>query len=156
MLNFFRFLLLISMVVWIGMLIFFTFFVAPSIFKVLPRELASDLVGDLFPKYWMIGYAAGVLSLLSLIAISLIEKAFPAARISLVALMTAMTFYSGLIVGEKARAMSAEIRNIQDPVKKEEMRARFKRIHAESAAINMAVMASGITVIFFMSRNLRL
>lgn len=156
MLNFFRFLLLISMVVWIGMLIFFTFFVAPSIFKVLPRELASDLVGDLFPKYWMIGYAAGVLSLLSLIAISLIEKAFPAARISLVALMTAMTFYSGLIVGEKARVMSAEIRNIQDPVKKEEMRARFKKVHALSAAINMAVMASGITVIFFMSRNLRL
>ncbi|MBI2412005.1 MAG: DUF4149 domain-containing protein [Deltaproteobacteria bacterium] len=156
MLNFFRFLLLISMVVWIGMLIFFTFFVAPSIFKVLPRELASDLVGDLFPKYWMIGYAAGVLSLLSLIAVSLIEKAFPAARISLVALMTAMTFYSGLIVGEKARVMSAEIRNIQDPVKKEEMRARFKKVHAQSAAINMAVMASGITVIFFMSRNLRL
>lgn len=156
MLNVLRFILLISMVVWIGMLIFFTFFVAPSIFKVLPRELASDLVGDLFPKYWMIGYAAGVLSLLSLIAISLIEKAFPAARISLVALMTAMTFYSGLIVGEKARMMSAEIRNIQDPVKKEEMRARFKKIHAESAAINLAVMASGITVIFFMSRNLRL
>lgn len=156
MLNVLRFILLISMVVWIGMLIFFTFFVAPSIFKVLPRELASDLVGEIFPKYWMIGYAAGVLSLLSLIAISLIEKAFPAARISLVALMTAMTFYSGLIVGEKARMMSAEIRNIQDPVKKEEMRARFKKIHAESAAINLAVMASGITVIFFMSRNLRL
>lgn len=156
MLNFLRFILLISMVVWIGMLIFFTFFVAPSIFKVLPRELASDLVGDIFPKYWMIGYAAGVLSLMSLIAVSLIEKAFPAARISLVALMTALTFYSGLVVGEKARTMSAEIRIIQDPVKKEEMRARFKRIHAESAAINMAIMASGITVIFFMSRNLRL
>lgn len=154
--NTFRFLLLISMAVWVGMLIFFTFFITPSIFKVLPRELAGDLVGALFPKYWMIGYAAGVLSLLSIIAISLIEKTFPTAVLSLVALMTALTFYSGLVVGARAMTMSAEIRSIQDPVKKEEMRAGFKKVHAKSAAINLAIMAGGVTVIFFISRNLRL
>ncbi|HAO92575.1 MAG: hypothetical protein A2X99_01835 [Deltaproteobacteria bacterium GWB2_55_19] len=156
MLNTFRFLLLISMAVWVGMLIFFTFFITPSIFKVLPRELAGELVGVIFPKYWMVGYAAGALSLLSIIAISLIEKSFPTAVLSLVALMTALTFYSGLVVGAKAKTMSAEIRNIQDPVKKEEMRASFKKVHAESAAINLAIMAGGVTVIFFISRNLRL
>ena len=104
--NTFRFLLLISMAVWVGMLIFFTFFITPSIFKVLPRELAGELVGVIFPKYWMVGYAAGALSLLSIIAISLIEKSFPTAVLSLVALMTALTFYSGLVVGAKAKTMS--------------------------------------------------
>jgi uncharacterized membrane protein len=74
MLNIFRFVLLLSVVVWVGGLIFFTFFVAPSIFKVLPRELAGELVSNIFPKYWALGYVAGLLSLASLLAISRVEE----------------------------------------------------------------------------------
>ncbi|MBI5642698.1 MAG: DUF4149 domain-containing protein [Deltaproteobacteria bacterium] len=156
MLNFLRFIFLTSLVVWMGMLIFFTFFVAPSIFKVLPRELAGDLVGDIFPKYWMIGYIAGILTLASLIGMSIIEKAFPAIRIAILALMTAITFYSGLVLFERARAVMVEVKASSDPVKKEELRKNFKKIHIESAVLNMAVMISGLAVVLFVSRNLRL
>lgn len=156
MLNFFRFLLLMCLVVWMGMLIFFTFFVAPSIFKVLPRELTYDLVADLFPKFWMIGYVAGTLSLLSLIGMSIIEKTFPGLRIALLAAMTALTFYSGLVTGEKARRKMLEVRAMQDPIRKEELRQDFKKIHFQAAAMNMAVMASGVAVIFLTSRKMRL
>ena len=40
------------MVIWVGMIVFFTFFAAPSIFKALPRELAGEVIGHIFPKYW--------------------------------------------------------------------------------------------------------
>ncbi len=156
MLNALRFILYISIVVWVGMLIFFTFIVAPSIFKVLPKDLAAALVSEIFPKFWVAGYASGVLSLGSLIAISLIEKGFPAARILLISLMTAVTFYNGMVVNTKAKEVQALIVAAEDPVKKESLRADFKSIHVQSYMLNMVTMASGVAVIYFMARSLRL
>ncbi len=156
MLNAMRFVLLLSLAVWVGALIFFTFFAAPSIFKVLPRELAGEVVGDMFPKYWMIGYVAGLLSLSSLLAISFIEKGFPAARVILLTVMTGVTFYSGLVVAPKAHEMRIEVRAAKETVEKEAIEKDFKRMHAISAALNMAVIVSGVIVIYLMSRSLRL
>ncbi|MCK5237718.1 MAG: DUF4149 domain-containing protein, partial [Deltaproteobacteria bacterium] len=64
--DIFKFVHLLSIVTWVGMLIFFSFVAAPSIFKVLPRESAGDVVGSIFPKYWLLGYLCGALSILSL------------------------------------------------------------------------------------------
>ena len=58
-----KFFHLMSLVVWIGSIIFFSFFGAPSIFKVLDRGLAGDVVGSIFPKYWMIGYICSPIAL---------------------------------------------------------------------------------------------
>lgn len=156
MLNTFRFVLLLCIVVWVGGLVFFTFFVAPSVFKVLPRELAGALVADIFPKYWAMGYVAGVLSLASLLAVSFIVKAFPAARILLLAFMTALTFYSGLVIAPEARAVQEEIRAATEPAKAAELREEFRAIHLRSYALNMAVMAAGVVFVFFTARSSRL
>lgn len=156
MLNTLKFILLMSIVVWVGSLIFFTFFVAPSIFKVLPGELAGELVKSLFPKYWAIGYISGILSLAALLGISFIEKGFPAARILILSLMTALTFYSGMVIAPKAEEVREKAKQIQDPVKKEELGKEFKKLHFESYAFNMAVLVSGITFVLFTARNTRL
>ncbi len=156
MLNALRFILFLSIVVWVGMLIFFTFFVAPSIFKVLPKDLAGALVADIFPKFWIAGYVSGILSLGSLIAISLIEKGLPAARILLISLMTAVTFYNGMVVNTRAKEIQTLVMTANDPAKREALQNDFKRVHFQSYMLNMATMASGVALIFFMSRSLRL
>lgn len=156
MLNIFRFVLLLSIVVWVGSLVFFTFFVTPSIFKVLPRELAGELVANIFPKYWSLGYVAGVLSLASLLAVSFIEKAFPAARILLLAFMTALTFYSGMVIAPEARAAQLEIKAAKEPARVQELKAEFRNAHVKSYAVNMAVIVSGVVFVFFTARSARL
>lgn len=156
MLNAMKFLLLLSLVVWVGSLIFFTFFVAPGIFKVLPRELAGEVVGGIFPGYRVTGYVAGLLSLLSLLGISFIEKTFPAARVLLLAAMTGISFYSGLVVAPMVHEMRLEIHAVEEPDRKEALEKGFRNMHARSAALNMAVIISGVVVIYLMSRSLRL
>lgn len=156
MLNTFRFVLLLSIVIWVGALVFFTFFVTPSIFKVLPREMAAELVASIFPKYWAIGYMASVLSLASLLAISFIVKAFPAARILLLAFMTALTFYSGMVVAPEARAVQEEMKATGNAAKTMELKERFRHIHLESYVLNMAVIVSGVVFVFFTARSSRL
>ncbi|MGH7889857.1 MAG: DUF4149 domain-containing protein, partial [Thermodesulfobacteriota bacterium] len=52
--TFLKFLYLLSLAFWIGSIFFFSLFTAPSIFKVLPRETAGELVSHIFPQYYMV------------------------------------------------------------------------------------------------------
>ena len=151
-----KFIHLSSISVWTGTLVFFSFFAAPSIFKVLPRETAGDVVGDIFPKYWAVGYVSGILGLASLLALSYIGGEMPAARITLFAFMTVVTLYSGLFVGTKARGVKRELRLAQDAADKEGLRAEFRKLHALSSILNLVVMATGFVVIFLTARMLRM
>src|SRR2546422_5980771 len=54
--TFFRYLYLLSLVLWIGGVVFFSFLASPSIFKIPPPEQAGQVVGDIFSKYHLLGY----------------------------------------------------------------------------------------------------
>jgi len=88
MIHIIRFIHLSSLVVWIGSIVFFSFIAAPGIFKALPRETAGDVVGEIFPKYWLIGYICSIAALLTLAYMSAYEKSVPVIKISLLVLMT--------------------------------------------------------------------
>ncbi len=150
-----RFIHLLSIVVWFGSIVFFSFIAAPAIFKVLPRETAGDVVGEIFPKYWLIGYICSITLLLTLAYMSAYEKTIPIVKISLLVLMTLITFYSGLAVGGKAREIKAEIKTVEDPAKKESLRMEFKSLHLRSVILNVAVLMLGIVFIFFTAYSMR-
>ena len=61
----FNFIYLLSLVCWLGSIIFFSFFVVPVVFKTLDREKAGEIVGIIFPRYYKLGYVCGALILLS-------------------------------------------------------------------------------------------
>jgi len=152
--NIARFLHLFTLVSWQGSLIFFSFFAAPAIFKTLPRESAGDVVGRIFPRYWVMGYLCSAISLITLIYLSYIDKAFPKERIILLVIMTIITFYSGLSIGKKARAIKADMRMAEKGGAKDALRKRFKKIHALSASLNMLVFVLGVFLIYYTSMNL--
>src|SRR4051812_8689445 len=56
---------------WLGEMLFFIVIFAPRVFKVLPRDLAGELQGHIFPPY----YAAGLISA-GLIAIGVLLRHF--------------------------------------------------------------------------------
>jgi len=150
-----RFFHLLSLVVWLGGMIFFSFIAAPSIFKVLPRETAGDVVGDIFPKYWVMGYVCGITAIITAILLSVQGKAYPWTMIILLFVMSGLTFYSGLVVGLKARDVKAQIRTIEDPSQKEALRLQFKALHKRSTIMNGLILILGLIVIFFTSYQLK-
>lgn len=150
-----RFIHLFSLVVWLGGMMFFSFIAAPSIFKILPRETAGDVVGDIFPKYWMIGYVCSILALLTLVIISFQEKAYPWIRIGLLILMAGLVFYSGKVIGKNAMEVKAQIRITEDQAQKEALRLKFKAIHRNSTILNVIIMILGIVVVFLTAYALR-
>jgi len=55
-----NFLELLSMVLWTGSIVFFSFFVAPALFRVLGQEEAGKAVRSVFPRYYLLGIVCGV------------------------------------------------------------------------------------------------
>ncbi len=148
MLILFQFLYLLALVIWVGAIVFFSFCAAPSVFKVLEREKAGEVIGDIFPKYWLLGYVCGVVGSLSLIFIGISGGGFYAGRFVLFVAMTALGFYSGLVVGKKARAVKAEVYAATGEAEKERLRSVFKKIHAKSAILNMIILAFGLVIVY--------
>ncbi len=143
-----KFIHLMSLVTWIGGMLFFSFLAAPSIFKVLPRETAGKVVGDLFPKYWMMGYIGSLLSLLTLVIASYHKVPFPWIRSGMLTAMVFLSFYSGLVIGKKARDIKAEISVVHEGVEKTELQQEFRKYHAQSTIVNVIIMIVGIFVIY--------
>jgi hypothetical protein len=58
------FVYLLSLVCWLGGMMFFSALVAPVLFKVLPMTEAGKLLGVLFPRYYLLGYVCGAIGLI--------------------------------------------------------------------------------------------
>ena len=153
MITIIRFLHLLSLVVWIGGMIFFSFIGAPSIFKILPRDKAGDVVGDIFPKYWMMGYICSAIALLTILILSFQGNSYPIAKISLLVLMCGLNLYSGMAVGTKAREVKVRIRSLEDSREKEMLKTEFGLLHSRSTILNSIIMILGLVVIFLTSAS---
>lgn len=149
-----KFLYILSISFWTGSIFFFSFFAAPSIFKVLPRELAGNVVSDIFPKYYMVGYVSGAVALISSILLWLVynhrDGLMFALRMGALSVMLALALYAGQVIRPRAVEARTEMRSLVEtspnyPKAHEE----FRRLHKQSAIINSVVFLMGIAILFF-------
>ena len=140
----------LALALWVGGMAFMTFVAAPSIFKVLPREPAGDVVGDIFPKYFTLGYVYCLLAILTAVGVYLKEDYWNKPKLLVLGLMFILTFYDGLVVAPRAHAVRAEMKKAEQEEQEEQKKAlwgEFVRLHSQSAAINIIVLGLGIAVV---------
>src|ERR1051326_3819226 len=96
--SFLRFVMVLSLVVWIGGLLFFAFVLAPTAFQVLPdTHLAGNVVGRALGKLHWIAIVSGIVFLIASLLYSRLTDGtahFFAMRHILIVLMLALTLFS--------------------------------------------------------------
>jgi hypothetical protein len=137
-----NFIYLLSLVCWIGSIIFFSFFVAPIVFKTLEREKAGEVVGIIFPRYYMIGYVSGVLILIALLLKGPVGLKWCAWGVMMVG-----TACAGLIVNPKAKTLKEQLKDFLE-AEKPDLEARFKTLHSLSVKLNAAVLFAGLWLLW--------
>ena len=151
--NLIHFVYVFSLVCWIGSIIFFSFFTAPVIFKLLDREKAGEVVGIIFPRYYFLGYVCAALSLSSLL---ISNHHFFAAKPMLLCGMTAVWFYAGLVVSPKSINLKALRQTIGSVEEKELLEAQFKKVHSLAVKLNGTVLLAGLGLLWFSAEGLKL
>ncbi|MCH8209396.1 MAG: DUF4149 domain-containing protein [Nitrospinae bacterium] len=142
---------LLSLVVWIGSIVFFSFVAAPGIFKTLEREKAGELVGVIFPKYYFIGYVCGALALVTLLVGS---GQVDLIKLVLLLLMLACTLVAGLVIRPRARDLKARMK--AEPENGEFLQKKFKSLHSFSVQFNASVLLMGLVLLWFTAKGLNL
>jgi len=145
-LGYFLYILILGL--WTGGVFIFTFVVTPVIFKTYGRDKAGDIVGTLFPPYFIFTIAVAVLALLFLLAAypSLTETAFRVS-LGLAVLSLAIAIYVRIGLYPQIQEVKREVVSFETTAVDHPMRAEFRRLHAVSAVLNLVFMANGTVLL---------
>lgn len=148
-----KFIYILSVSLWIGSIFFFSFFAAPSIFKVLPRETAGNVVSDIFPKYYLVAYICGGAAVITTILLRILYEhrggILFGLRLGALLIMLGLAVYAGEVLRPKAVEARAEMRSLtEESPKYSASQDKFRKLHARSAIINSAVFILGIAILF--------
>ena len=151
--NLIHFIYISSLVCWIGSIVFFSFFAAPAVFKVLDREKAGEVVGVIFPRYYLIGYVCAVLTLVTLLVGA---QAPVGMKLVFLLVMMAGLFPAGLIVSPKARDLKARIKSTVSSEERNSLELRFKTLHSLAVKLNGVVLLAGLGLLWLSAAGLQL
>jgi len=150
--SFLRFLMLLSLVCWIGGLIFFAFVLAPTAFSVLPTtHLAGNLVGRALSKLHWIAIVSGIVFLSSSLLYSRLLDGTPhvfAARHILLCLMLALTLVSQFGIIPRMDTLRASLGEVSSAPVDNPDRIRFDALHVWSTRVEGAVLLLGLVAVY--------
>jgi len=155
--SFLRFLMLLSLIVWVGGLIFFPV-VAQTAFSVLPtRHLAGLVVGrSLGILHWM-GIISGVVFLSSSLLYSRVSAGTPdgfAMRNVLICLMLALTLISQFGIIPRMDTLRASIGEIDSVSVDNPARLQFDELHGWSTRLEGGVLLLGLVLAYLTARSM--
>jgi len=150
MTAFLRFIHLLSLGIWVGSVVFFSFVTAPTLFGALPRDLAGRAVSAIFPRYYALGGACGALALLTGLLLGARQAAWGrllAAELVLLLLMTGIVVYAGRVVLPQAGRARLALPSLEGSPAYDDAKARFDALHRRSVLLNGTVLVLGVVAI---------
>ncbi len=145
--------MLLSLVVWLGGLIFFAFVLAPTAFSgLLPtRHMAGSIVGRSLDLLHYMAMVSGIVFLIASVVYSweATGNARPLAlRNLLIALMLLLTSISQFAITPRMHALRAEVGIIDNLTAEDPQRREFDRLHRWSERFEAAVLLLGLVALY--------
>ena len=144
-----KYIYLLTLAVWVGSIIFFSFVQAPTVFKALDPENAAKLQRATFPKYYMVGIVCAGLGIVC-VAVLLAANVFklPVAVLSL--LLLAGMGSLNVWMRQGVAPQMAQVREARAAAKApaEELDKEWKALHRLSVQVNGAVLFSGLVLLW--------
>jgi len=159
--SFLRFLMLLSLVVWIGGLIFLAFVEAPTAFSpgLLPtRHMAGSVVGRSLDLLHYMAIVSGIVFLTTSMLYNRRASGNVrplAARHLLIVLMLLLTVISQFAISPKMHAIRAEVGVIDNVPPDNPLRIEFNRLHVWSEKFEEAVLLLGLVALYTTAQAFR-
>lgn len=133
-----------AVTLWFGSVVFFSFFVAPVLFRALGQEQAGRAVRAIFPRYYLLGIVCGVLMVAVHLARGFLYYwgGMTKPAIVLFALLTLINIYA-------RQDLTPDINAARDAGAP--MKARFDALHRRSVLLNSFVLICGVAYHFWIA-----
>jgi len=148
-----KWLYLLTLAVWIGSIVFFSFAVAPTVFKTLKPEDAAALIRRIFSKYYLIGIACAALGIVC-VGLLLADRSFGKWPAILTLLLLAGMGGTDLWLRQGVMPHMNHLRDQRAAVESsgkppdEELEREWKALHRLSVQMNGVVLLCGLVLVF--------
>ncbi len=133
---------LMAMGIWLGGVVFFSFFTAPGVFERLSRNQAADIISVIFPRYYNLRYLCGFAMLIAgSYPIYLQPRSVDTwLSWSLALLATVVSLYAGKVVMPMVRRLRITAESSAGTPDQGQNRERYARAHQLSMFLNSIVL----------------
>jgi uncharacterized membrane protein len=148
-----KWLYLLTLAVWIGSIVFFSFAVAPTVFKTLKPEDAATLIRKIFSKYYLIGIVCAGVGIVC-VGLLLADRAFGKWPAILSLLLLAGMGGTDLWLRQGVMPHMNALRDRRATVESsgsqpdEELEREWKALHRLSVRMNIAVLLCALALVF--------
>jgi len=133
---------------WTGGMALFTFIVTPAIFHSFNRDQAGDIVGRLFPGYFVYLLALSALALLLFFLLGVDQTTRPY-RASLFLLVVGVIINAYVLFSLHPRTVEVKQRvaSFERFAPDSSARTEFRKLHAVSSALNLFLLLDGAALL---------
>lgn len=147
---------LLALSLWVGAIVFFSFFTTPTLFTQLPREIAGQVVTTLFPRYYALGYFAGGAMLLTTCYEAIRFRQMPWIRLVLVLIMLGSSVYAGTVIRPKTHDLKIQMKTVEEGTELgNQLKAQFDSLHRHAVILNVVVLVGGVFLLAFVALRLQ-
>jgi hypothetical protein len=144
--------MMLSLGVWVGGIIFFSFVVAPALFTLLPKpEMAAGVVSVTLADLHLIGIGCAAVFLVATFLTKLGNAKVLRVLVGLMLVLTAVSLFG--IMPQMERIRSSVGGSIEALPHQDAGRAAFDRLHQLSVALEGVVLLTGIASYAVLSRE---
>jgi uncharacterized membrane protein len=148
-----KWLYLLTLAVWIGSIVFFSFAVAPTVFKTLKTEDAAVLIRQIFSKYYFVGILCSGVGIVC-VGLLLADRSFGKWPAILTLLLLAGMGGTDLWLRQGVMPHMNHLRDQRAAVASsgkqpdEELEREWKALHRLSVQMNGVVLLCGLVLVF--------
>jgi hypothetical protein len=149
-----RLIYLLALALWVGEIVFFSFVVAPAVFRVLGIGGAGEVVGAIFPGYYALGMGAAAVAF----ACGLMLRAGAGTRAAWTGAVVAIgvglaaTVWAGAMVHPRAQRLRVAMHAAGE---ESPAGAAFRRAHQQAVALNGVALLAGLAGLGFTAAAVR-
>jgi hypothetical protein len=142
-----QFLYNLVLALWVGGISLFTFIITPVIFRSFGRDMAGEVVGKLFPGYFLYTLLLSVLALILFLASRpSLRKAAYTWSMLLIASAIMINIFVSFKLHPEIKKIKEEIRSFE-AAQDSPLRKSFGQLHGVSATLNLILLADGIVLL---------
>jgi uncharacterized membrane protein len=148
-----KWLYVMTLAVWIGSIVFFSFAVAPTVFHTLKPEDAATLIRRIFSKYYLIGIACAAVGIMC-VGLLLADRSFARWPAILTLLLLAgmggtdLWLRQGVMPHMNALRERRATAESSGKPPDEELETDWKALHRLSVRLNAVVLLCGLALVF--------
>ena len=135
---------------WVGGIFIFTFLVTPIIFQSFGRDTAGEIVGKLFPYYFLYNLILSVLSVtIFLFFIGIRGKIENKITIILLTAALLINVFITFKLYPNIKSVKQQVTTFKSQSDESPMRNKFRKLHRVSALLNIILLIDGTALLIY-------